>query len=140
MQAHRDPLRDRQFQAGCLLSLLVFALLHHLACTLFSMLTMNGHSSIVAEPSIGMVKSASNSSLLGGSRSSAPLLTRKGSHGGPNSRLSTHMFVAQAGPVTTGAGQSVEEYRMRKVALITGQCALMSLESRYTSIRVEIAC
>lgn len=71
---------------------------------------------------IGMIKSASNSSLLGGSRSSAPL-GRRGSHGGPNSRLSTHMFVAQAGPVLTGVQQTVEEYRRRKVALITGAFA-----------------
>lgn len=69
-----------------------------------------------------MVKSPSASSLLGGSPSAAPLV-RKSSHGGPNSRLSTHMFVAQAGPVLTGVQQSVDEYRTRKVALITGQCA-----------------
>ena len=83
----------------------------------------NGTSlpAITSTGSSGMKASPSNSSLLGGSRSSAPI-TRNGNgsgHGGPTSRLSAQMFMA-SGPVTTGAYQSVEDYRTRKVALITG--------------------
>ena len=84
---------------------------------------MNGHHSHsngtngtngMASPS--MKVSTSSSSLLGGSRTSSALQRSPSGH---QRGMSSQMFIAP-GPVITGATQSIEEYRKRKVALITG--------------------
>lgn len=81
--------------------------------------TSNGHAERNTS-SWAMKPSTSTASLLGGHRGSHAVSRSQSGH---QSRLSTHMFVAPS-PVMTGAAQSVEDYRQRKVALITGEPSL----------------